>query len=249
MAMKFLRASARLVRVLGHALHGWWTIRRHFGRMSQPEREAAVQQWAQAMLARMGITLEVQGAESVQGPVLLVANHISWLDILVMHASRYCRFVSKDDVRDWPLVGPLATGAGTLYIERGSRRDAQRVVHAMADALQQGQVVAVFPEGTTSDGTQVLPFHANLLQSVVATGLPVRPVALAYVDRGTGRPSPAPIYVGDDSLGASVWRTLSETGLCAVVRYGEAETAQGRDRRALANDLRARIVDMTRARR
>jgi 1-acyl-sn-glycerol-3-phosphate acyltransferase len=118
----------------------------------------------------------------VNGPVLLVANHISWLDIVVLHAARHCRFVSKAMCKRWPLIGTLATGAGTLYIERESRRDAMRVVHHMADALQAGDILAVFPEGTTSDGISLLPFHANLIQAAVSAGAPVQPVALRFID-------------------------------------------------------------------
>ena len=92
--------------------------------MNAPQREARVQAWALRMLTLLGVRLELRGQPPVAGPVLLVANHISWLDILVMHAARHCRFVSKADVRHWPLIGTLADGAGTLYIERESRRDA-----------------------------------------------------------------------------------------------------------------------------
>ncbi|KAF1023406.1 MAG: 1-acyl-sn-glycerol-3-phosphate acyltransferase [Paracidovorax wautersii] len=214
--------------------------------MSQPEREAQVQWWARGMLERMGVALEVRGTPPavapVRTPVLLVANHLSWLDILVMHASRFCRFVSKDDVHGWPLVGTLATGAGTLYIERNSRRDAQRVAHAMANALQQGDVVAVFPEGTTGEGYEVLPFHANLLQSAIAVDAPAQPVALAYLNARTGAPSRDALYVGDDTLVGSLWRTLTAEGLRAVVIYGTPETAAGRSRREWAQGLRERVA-------
>jgi len=120
----------------------------------------------------------VNGTPPAGGPVLLAANHISWLDIVVIHAARHCRFISKADIQHWPVVGTLATGAGTLYIERESRRDAMRVVHHMAERLSLGQVLAVFPEGTTGDGTHVLPFHANLLQAAIAVNAPIQPVAL-----------------------------------------------------------------------
>jgi 1-acyl-sn-glycerol-3-phosphate acyltransferase len=173
--------------------------------------------------------------------VLLVANHISWLDILVLHAARHCRFVSKSDIRHWPLIGALATGSGTLYIERASRRDAMRVVHHMADALRAGEVVAVFPEGTTGNGIHLLPFHANLIQAAISADAPVVPAALRFVDTLSGQTSLAPSYIGDESLVGSLWRTLSATGITAVVSYGEPERAEGRDRRAWAHDLRETI--------
>ena len=109
------------------------------------------------MLERLGVELELRGNPALAGPLLLVANHISWLDIIVLHAARHCRFVSKANVRHWPIIGSLATGAGTLYVERESRRDAMRVVHRMVAALQAGDVLAVFPEGTTGDGSRSCP--------------------------------------------------------------------------------------------
>lgn len=230
-----------LLRVTAHALRGWLTIRLTFAGLSDEQREMQVQVWARGMLKVLGIELRLQGQPPLAGPVLLVANHISWLDILVMHAARHCRFVSKADVKRWPLIGTLATGGGTLYIERESRRDAMRVVHRMAQGLQDGQVVAVFPEGTTGDGITLLPFHANLIQAAISADAPVQPVGLRFVDARSGALSLAPSYVGDESLVGSLWRTLRAPPLAAVVRYGEPQTTQGRDRRAWAADLRADI--------
>jgi 1-acyl-sn-glycerol-3-phosphate acyltransferase len=200
-----------------------------------------VQVWALKMLAILGIRLELRGVPPAAGPVLLVANHISWLDILVMHAARYCRFVSKADVKRWPLIGTLATGAGTLYIERESRRDALRVVHHVAESLQRGEIVAVFPEGTTSDGLALLPFHANLIQAAISACALVQPVALKFVDTATGATSLTPCYLGDDTLVGSVWRTLAGPPITAVVAYGEPQADQGRDRRTWAADLRSAV--------
>ena len=156
--MNSLRAAWRLGRAVLHALAGLGIILFVFPRRSELQRNAHVQAWALKMLALLGIRLELHGQPPACGPVLLVANHISWLDILVMHAARHCRFVAKAEVRHWPLIGRLATGGGTLYIERESRRDAMRVVHHMAESLKRGEIVAVFPEGTTSDGQRPAAF-------------------------------------------------------------------------------------------
>ncbi len=242
--MNQLRACWRLCQVAAHVLVGAWTIRVTFSRLSPSEKDAAVQAWARTMLAKLAIKLVVTGNPPVSGPVLLAANHISWLDIVVMHAARHCRFVSKADVQYWPIVGTLATGAGTLYIERASRRDAMRVVHHMAERLQAGDVLAVFPEGTTGDGNQLLPFHANLLQAAISAHAPIQPVALTFMDGATGAPSFAPCYIGDDTLIGSLWRTLCTQGLVAAVRFGEPQLAQGRDRRSWAADLRVTITGM-----
>lgn len=237
-------AVLKLVRVLWRALAGYFTIVFVFPRLTPDAREARVQAWARDMLQALGLTLQVRGAPVASGPALIVANHISWLDILALHAGRYCRFVSKSDVHHWPLIGRLATGAGTLYIERESRRDALRVVHHMADSLRTGQVLAVFPEGTTSDGLSLLPFHANLLQAAIAADAPVQPVALGFIDRTTGQRSLAPCYIGDDTLAESLWRTLTSAPITVTLHYGAPQTCDGRDRRVWAADLRAAIEDL-----
>lgn len=240
--MNQLRALWRLLRVIAHILGGVWTIRMVFPRLSVEQKNVRVQVWALELLARLAIKLVVRGQPPLIGPMLLVANHISWLDIAVMHAARHCRFVSKDDVQHWPVVGTLACAAGTLYIARESRRDAMRVVHQMADCLKGGDILAVFPEGTTGDGTHVLPFHGNLLQAAISAQVPVQPVALQFVDGASGRISLAPCYVGDDTLLQSLWRTLCADGVQAVVQFGVPQQADGRDRRKWAADLRQTIV-------
>jgi len=242
--MKLLAALGRLLRVVLHLLQGIWIIHRAFPKLSLTEREERVQAWARAMLAHLAIKLVVNGQPPLAGPVLLVANHISWLDIVVMHAARHCRFVSKADIQRWPVVGTLADAAGTLYIERESRRDALRVVHHMAERLQAGDVLAVFPEGTTGDGAHVMPFHANLLQAAISAQAPVQPVALHFADCVTGAMSFAPCYIGDDTLLQSVWRTLTTPNLEAVVSFGAPQQADGRDRRTWAADLRTAVMDL-----
>lgn len=245
--MRRLRGLWRLARVLVHVLWGAALIVFEFPRRSPEERERRVQWWAAGLLRLLGVRLKLRGRVPAAGPLLMIANHISWLDIVVLHAARHCRFVSKDDVRGWPLVGLLATGAGTLYVRRSSARDAMRVVHHMAQALREGDVLAVFPEGTTSDGHGVLPFHANLLQAAVSTDTPVLPLALDYTDGHGPGPSRAVSYVGDDSLLGSLWRTLCADRVVASVHFGEAQQAGGRDRRAWARDLREAVLALRQA--
>jgi 1-acyl-sn-glycerol-3-phosphate acyltransferase len=134
------------------------------------------------------------------------------------------------------------TGAGTLYIERESRRDAMRVVHQMADSLRAGDILAVFPEGTTGDGVDLLPFHANLIQAAISANAPVLPVGLSFVDGASGLRSDAPTFVGETTLLQSIWATLRATQLQAVVHFGESARAEGRDRRTWAQDLRSAVA-------
>ncbi len=240
--MKPVIALWKLVRVFAHVIIGFVTILVRFPRLSQEQRELRVQAWSLGLLGCLAIKLIVKGKPAVSGPMLLVSNHISWLDIASLHAARFCRFVSKADVKQWPVIGVLATGVGTLFIERESRRDAMRVVQHMAESLLAGDVLAVFPEGTTSDGLTLLPFHANLFQAAIVADAPVQPVALQFIDRKSGLPSQAPCYINDDTLLGSVWRTLCTPGIAVVITFGEPQTAQGRDRRAWAADVRATIA-------
>ena len=243
--MRALGACWKLWRALLHILRGWLTIVLIFPRLSPDQRHARVQVWARQTLAVLGVELQVRGTPPTHGPLLLVSNHISWLDILVMHAARHCRFVSKSEVKHWPLIGTLATGAGTLYIERTSRRDAMRVVHHMAEHLQAGEILAVFPEGTTSNGIDLLPFHANLIQAAISADAPVQPVALSFTDARTGQTSLAPCYIDDDTLLGSFWRTLTAPGgITVVVAYGTPQHAEGRDRRAWAAALQGAVAEL-----
>jgi 1-acyl-sn-glycerol-3-phosphate acyltransferase len=188
----------------------------------------------------VGIQLEVVGRPR-PGAVLLVANHVSWLDIAVIHAAcPQARFVSKADVLRWPLLGWLIREVGTLFIERERKRDALRVVQEVAAALHRGETVAVFPEGTTGSGDTVLPFHANLLQAAISDRVPVQPVALRYHEPGQSVSTAAP-YVGKITLVASIWRVVCARGLGVRVRFLFAEGSTHADRRALAAHLRQQI--------
>jgi 1-acyl-sn-glycerol-3-phosphate acyltransferase len=244
--MKLPGVLWKLSRAMAHTAHGFWTIKTVFPKLEQHDRHARVHVWAGQMLRIAGIELVVNGTPPAEGPVLLVANHISWLDILVMHASRHCRFVSKSDIKNWPLVGTLADGGGTMYVERASRRDAHRVVSQMAERLRAGDILAVFPEGTTGDGITLKPFHANMIQAAIEAQVPAQPVALKFIDAASGEPSFAPSYVDDETLVGSIWRTLTAPPLVAVVTFGSAHSHEGQTRRVWAQALREDIEQLRR---
>jgi 1-acyl-sn-glycerol-3-phosphate acyltransferase len=238
--MRALRAAWRLVRATLHVLHGLLIIRTEFGRIGPEGRHARIRWWSAGMLRVLGIRLAASGTPR-PGATLIIANHISWLDIMTIHAvAPQARFVSKSDVRDWPVIGALVSGAGTLYIERERKRDALRVVHQMAEALQAGETVAVFPEGTTSDGRSLLPFHANLLQAAVATRSHVQPLVLRFSDPRSPY-SEAPLYLGETTLMQSVWAVARAEGLRAHVTLLDPIESAELDRRALAQRLREAI--------
>jgi 1-acyl-sn-glycerol-3-phosphate acyltransferase len=242
--MRHLAAIVKLTKVIAHLVQGLLIVYIIFPKLTQAQKNKRIEAWAGNLLAKLAIKLVVKGKPPEAGPVLLVSNHISWLDILVIHATGHCRFVSKADIKHWPVLGTLTTAAGTLYIERESRRDAMRVVHHMSDALRNGDIVAVFPEGTTGNGVTLLPFHANLLQAAIAVDAPVQPLALSFIDAATGQTSQAASFVGDETLLGSLWNTLKSCNLVAVVTYGVPQSAKGRDRRAWAADLSTEIASL-----
>jgi 1-acyl-sn-glycerol-3-phosphate acyltransferase len=234
-----VRALWRLVGLVLHALFGAVICAAVFPFITMPRRMQIVGWWSALMLRRLGITLHSSGRPQ-PGPLLLVANHISWLDILAIDAVQPARFVSKSDVRHWPLIGWMVACGGTLFIERERKRDAMRVVHQVAGALKAGEILAVFPEGTTSEGHGLLPFHANLLQAAVVTQVPVQAVALRYADLHAPV-SAAAAFVGETPLLESLGRVLWADGLRATVQLLPVAPTQETDRRALAERLHAQI--------
>ena len=229
------KASVRLLRCALHIGRGVAICALIFPFRSAPQRMGHVQRWCQRMLVVLGIAVRSSG-ESHAGAALFVANHVSWLDILAIMSVRPMRFVSKSDVRRWPVLGWLVACGGTLFIERGKRSDALRVVHLIAGALQAGDAIALFPEGTTSDGHGLLPFHANLLQAAISAEVPVQPIALRFADAASPV-SAAAAYVGEMTLVQSLWAVATAADLTAHVALLPAQPAAGQERRALASQL------------
>jgi 1-acyl-sn-glycerol-3-phosphate acyltransferase len=234
--MSRLIAAWRLGRVLIHVLHGLLIALLVFPQVGAAARRTRVQWWSAKLLSLLGVQLVVRG-QFRPGAKLVVANHVSWLDITAVHAvCPEARFVSKADVKRWPLISRLVDAGDTLYIERDRKRDALRVVHIMAKALAGGDTVAVFPEGTTADGRALLPFHANLLQSAISSEVPIQPVALRYSEPGQAV-SPAAMFVGDTTLVQSLGRIASAHGLCVTLHVLPAQSCGQADRRQLARHL------------
>jgi 1-acyl-sn-glycerol-3-phosphate acyltransferase len=235
------RAIVRLARALGHGLHGLAIVLFTFPRLDAAARHERIRWWSIKMLRVLGVTLVSEG-RAAPGASLLVANHVSWLDIMAIHGVvPEARFVSKADVKAWPLVSRLVDAAGTLYLERERKRDALRVVHDVAAALADRQVIAIFPEGTTSTGHGLLPFHANLLQAAIATATPVQPLALRFSD-ATHAVSEAVEFVGATSLLESLWHSACGDAVTVRLVFLAPRSTAGVDRRRLAEQLRADIA-------
>ncbi|MCX7945735.1 MAG: 1-acyl-sn-glycerol-3-phosphate acyltransferase [Hydrogenophilus sp.] len=193
--------------------------------VTQATRDALKQRWARGVLAALGVTLETRGMPSPGA--LWVANHISWLDIPVLLAILPARFVAKAEVRRWPLLGWLAACHGTLFLARRSRQDTARIGRAVQAALTARETVVIFPEGTTTDGTSLRPFHSSLFEGAVAASAPVQPVALEY-RTAEGKRTVAAAFVGTMTFWQTLRNILGAAPLVAAVTFGEPFTGQNR---------------------
>lgn len=208
---------------------------------SERRRIALKQHWSRQLLDILAVRLDASLAGAMPGS-LIVANHISWLDIYALNALRPMAFVAKAEVRDWPLVGWLAARSGTVFLRRGSRGHARVVNTQIGGLLSAGKDVAIFPEGTTTDGTHLLDFHGALLQAAVDTGRPVQPVAISYYD-ANGQRSLAPAYAGETTMGESFAAILACRSLTVRLRPTARLDPQIQQRRELAQAARDAIVD------
>lgn len=230
----------RALRVAIHAGEGLLTTLVLFPLVDVARKRALIQRWSRKLLALLAIEVRIEGRlDAHRGNVLIVANHVSWLDIFVLNAQQPARFIAKRELAHWPLAGRLVRSAGTIFVARERRHDTRSVNHRASHALASGDIVAVFPEGTTTDGARLLKFHASLLQPIVDAHGHVQPVAIAYRDAAGGR-SEAAVY-GDETFLASFWRICGESRLVVQLHAPAAIAAQRAHRRDLALAAHAAI--------
>jgi 1-acyl-sn-glycerol-3-phosphate acyltransferase len=231
----------RIVRLLVHLLRMWAGARLLAPRLRSAARARLMRRWAHHLLRGLAIDVRLRGAPAAD-VTLLVANHVSWLDTYAIHTVVPARFVAKSEVGTWPVIGTVARRFGTIFIRRGCIRSAARTVGALSEALCRGESVAAFPEATTSEGGDPLPFFPALFQAAVLTGARVQPVALRYRD-AAGRRTSAAAYVGDMSIVDSLRRLVREPRLSVEVFFCPPIDSYGLSRRELAARSRAAIVN------
>lgn len=181
------------------------------------------------------------GATAALPHALVVANHVSWLDIFVINTLHPCRFVAKAEIRAWPVLGWFSAKAGTVFLARGARRDLRHLFKGLVEQLAAGERVAFFPEGTTAAQGKLLPFHANLFEAAIDARVPVQPFALAYVD-GAGLPHPAIDFSGDTSFMQSIAAVLCGRPITARLICLPAIDSAGAHRRDLAQAAQAAVA-------
>lgn len=227
-----IRAAFRLARVALHLLWGVATAATVFPWLPERAQLFLKARWSRQLLDELGVRIVGTGTPPAHG--LLVANHISWLDIFAINALAPTTFLSKDDVLRWPVIGWLSNRVGTLFLERGSRAAARRAKEHLISELRAGRLVGVFPEGTTGFGDHVMPFHAALFQSAIDAGVVVMPTLVRYTN-GQGHPNLAAAYVGETSLWECVRSIVRASGLTVRIAFLPAVETADADRRHLAH--------------
>jgi 1-acyl-sn-glycerol-3-phosphate acyltransferase len=182
--------------------------------LALPGRDWISRWWSRGMLCLCGVKVKVNGKPCLHGPALLVANHVSWVDVFVINSVRATAFIAKSEIRSWPLLGALVSRSGTLFIERGQRHAVRSVGHQMQRCFRDGRLLGLFPEGTTSTGFDVGPFHSSLFDPAIRAGVPILPAALRFYHHG--KRSDAAAFVGDQSMLDNLWFLLRARGV--VVR-------------------------------
>jgi 1-acyl-sn-glycerol-3-phosphate acyltransferase len=194
-----------IIRATGFVLHialGLFCVLVLFPLMSERQRVGLERWYSGALLRHFRVTPVLDGQWPTQ-PCMLVLNHVSWLDIFVVNAHSPSIFIAKSEIAAWPLAGTLVSRAGTIFIERGKRQAVHKVIKDAEAKMRAGRQVAVFPEGTTTDGRAVATFHANLFQAAINAELPLIPVALRYRDE-TGELSTEPAFIGEQTMAENV---------------------------------------------
>jgi 1-acyl-sn-glycerol-3-phosphate acyltransferase len=238
-------AFRRALRLTKLALHLLALVALLYPVLSRNARLEVRGWWCALSLALLGIQLRVRGAKC-SPHALIVANHVSWLDPLILGALFPCAFVAKSEVRAWPRVGWLAAMNETQFLRRESFRDARRICGGISRMLDAHRSVAGFPEGTTTDGSRVLPFRAALFQAAVDGGHCVFPVSMRYCDV-EGRPTPEPVWGKDVSLWQCLCAIAGSPGIVAYVTLCEPIETNRLDRVAVATLAWTAVADALRA--
>ena len=227
-------ACFRAIRLALHILYGS-LLATVYPSLNNELQKRIMQRWSAELLSilhvRISVTGEVPLREIQQG--MIVANHISWLDVFVMSSVLPMRFVAKSEVRSWPVIGWLCARAQTIFIERNKRSDTIRTNQQAVETLRLGRCMAIFPEGTTTDGSQVKHFHASLLQPAIDAQTPIFPVAIRYHDKDN-QPNLDAAYIDDMSFVESMWKILSSRDLHVRLTTTTALSTLVENRRVLA---------------
>lgn len=211
--------------------------------LSQIRQRRALQRWSRQVLNILNIGIHIDGPPPARDGTgcLMVANHVSWLDIFVLNTIHPSQFIAKSEVRNWPLIGWLCERSGTIFIERSLRQNAHSINQRISTLLNQGVSVGLFPEGTTTDGKQVGHFHSALIQPAVDAGVSMYPIALRYRNEA-GELSTAAAFTGSTTLAQSIRQILCCQQLNVLIMFAPALITANENRRTLSRAAQQAIM-------
>lgn len=197
--------------------------------------------WVKDLVKSLNVVLDIEGEPVPQGN-MLVANHVSWVDTVILNHAEPLAFVSRHDVEDWPFIGTFTKRMGSVYVDRSNKFQAYRCLPNLQSKIRSGRSVMVFPESTTSDGTSLLPFYGMFLEAAVREKCLVQPVALMYTDEYGNRLREA-AYAGDDTFGETLVRILKHKKVYARIKFLEPYDASVFGRKELLKMSRQAIEE------
>ena len=216
-----------------------------YPRATPERRRALMHWWSRKLLAILNITPQVEGAAPAAGETqaMIVANHVSWIDIFLISSVRPTRFVAKSEIRAWPLAGWIAERAGTLFIRRDQMRDMARIDARVREVLQEGDCVGLFPEGITTEGDELLKFHTSLFEPAVANGAHVHPAAIRY-EHPDGTLCRQMSFIGDRTFMESIELILGQKSVRARIMFAPPVDTAGAARRDVAKRVEASVASL-----
>lgn len=237
--MSYIRFSIRVIGLVLLLALGLFIAFAFYPWLSKDKKDWILSHWSSWLMKVSGVHIQQEGEPLHDQAVMLVANHVSWIDIFIINAQRATSFVAKAEIRSWPVVGWLVYQVGTIFIVRGQRSAAVEVNAKMAELFKQDVAVGLFPEGTTSEGFSILPIKNSLFEGAMRARVPIQPVCLIF--RHKGQRSGHVAFVGEQTLVANIWVLLSSRDVSVTVRFLPPVTQAGQEVLESRNEIGARV--------
>lgn len=231
--------------MLAHAASAVLILRFVYPRATPARRRALMHWWSGKLLSILNITPQVEGAPPAprETQAMIVANHVSWIDIFLISNVRPTRFVAKSEILAWPVAGWIADRAGTLFIRRDQIRDMARIDARVREVLQEGDCVGLFPEGITTEGDELRKFHTSLFEPAVANGAHVHPTAIRY-EHPDGSLCRQMSFIGERTFAESMGLILRQREVRARIMFAPPVETAGVSRRDVARRVESEIASL-----
>lgn len=236
-----MRNFFRTIRLVFHALAAVFYCGVIYPFISQADKDRYVRRWSNKLMAIAGVKMQVNHPERLAARSLIVANHISWLDIFLIYAHFNGHFIAKSTMASWPVMGYLGRKVGTLYLDRSSGRNLKQILGKLVGNLNAEERCIFFPEGTTAKQGDMLPFHPNLFEGAIQVNLPIQPFSIRYL-MPDGTYADAVDFTGDMSMQESIKQIFSTDGITAELTVLPIINSEGKNRRELAQETRTAIA-------